>query len=178
MGHYALEFEWRPWLEPRQNRREPFQTCTLAAHAGVNLQVKRQRAGPHSRGTRGNVQIVELRRLPYDGGQPMLYHCCTLAGNNAADYHDARGNVRTGAQRSRGYAFFHAGNGDPPGPRAQHRRSAQRQRVAVGISFEDGHELNIGSCQALEKSIVVFKEAGANLNPAGAHLHEDVLSSV
>ena len=104
----------------------------------------------------------------------MIDYLCALAGNHAADDHHPR--LRT--EGSRGHSFFNTGHGDPPGSGPYHRRSAKCKRMAVGIGFEDSHEFGVARGKALEKAIVVFKGAGAYLNPARARLHANFLKPV
>jgi hypothetical protein len=50
--------------------------------------------------------------------------------------------------------------------------------MAVGIGFEDSHELRVRRGKAFEKAIVVFKRADVDLNPAWARLHANFLKPV
>ncbi len=143
---------------------------SLAAHARINLQMNRQCSILEAHLARGTLQFVELPGLPNHSGELMAHHILSLSRKVAADDKDSR----LGANRARGHAFFYRGDAQPAGPGAHGRRSAKRQRVAVGIRFHDRQQICIGSREAREKAVIVFKGAGSNFNPAGACRHQGV----
>ena len=112
--------------------------------------------------------------LPRDGRQLELNCGCGLAGKDAGN--DEHASLR--AKRARGNALFHAGDAEPLRSRAHGGRSAESQRVAVGVGLDDGEQLGMGSGEARKKTVVLFESAGANLNPAGAHWHGGFQGSV
>ena len=161
-------------MEAGQSRRKPIQAHPLAAHAGVDFQMHGERTSAKARLVRSAFQFVQLPRLPGHGGQVVTHNSLSLAGKNAANHQ----NPRLGAERAGGYTLLDAANAQPACAGAHHSRSANAERVAIGVGLDDGQQLRMGRGQGREKPVVVFQEAGVNLNPAGAHWHWEVQASV
>ena len=66
MGHYSRQLKRRPRTKPRQKGSESLGIGALTAHAGIDLEMHRQRAGMHR--VCGSFQLVQLPRLPDHGG--------------------------------------------------------------------------------------------------------------
>src|SRR6185437_1400994 len=143
----------------------------LPAHAGIDFEVNGNRAGCSPGSPPGKLQLIELPRLPGNGGQAVCDQSRGLSGENATDDQDA--DFRTGAYRARGNPFFYAGDAQPARSGAHRGWGANPQRVTVGICLDDGQHLGVGSGEALKKTIIVLQGLSANLNPAAARLHED-----
>jgi hypothetical protein len=52
-----------------------------------------------------------------------------------------------GTEGAGGYTLFDAGDAQPLGRRAHHRRSAEGERVAVGVGLDDGQQLAWGAAR-------------------------------
>ena len=174
MRHHAFKPQRRAGTEAREDCGELAGPDALAAHAGVDLKMDGQRAGLRAGGARGGLQFVELPELPGDGRELELNGGRGLAGKDAADDEHAR----VGTQGARDDAFFHAGDAQPPRSGAHHGRSAESERVAVGVGLDDGEQFGVRRGEAGEKAEVFFESAGANLNPAGTRWHGGLQRSV
>ena len=104
----------------------------------------------------------------------MTHGIAALAGKDSGDSQYAG----FGAQRSRSHAFFHAGDAQPLGPCANHCGRANAEGMAVGVGLDNGQQLRMGRGQGGKKPVVIFKEVGANLNPAGTCWHLGVQALV
>ena len=167
MRHHALKPQRRAGAEAREDLGEIAGADALAAHAGVDFKVDGQRAWLRSGGAGGGEKLVELPGLPGDGSELKLNGGRRLAGKHAADDEHAG----FGTQGTRDDTLFHAGDAEPVGAGTNDGRSAESERVAVGVGFDDGEQLGMGRGEAGEKAEVLFESAGANLNPAGTRCH-------
>ena len=167
MRHHAFKAQRRARTEAREDLGEIAGADALAAHAGVDFKVDGHGTGLRSGGAGGGEKLVELPRLPCDGSELKLNGGRGLAGKHAADdEHPGLGAEGTGND-----AFFHAGDAEPFCAGANNGGSAESERVAVGVGFDDGQQFGVRRGEAGEKTEVFLESAGANLNPAGTCCH-------
>ena len=167
MRHHAFKPQRRAGTEAREDCGQITRANALAAHTGVDFKMDRDGALLRARSASSRDQFVELPRLPRDWSELKLNGGRGLAGKDAADDEHAC----LGAQSAGDDALFNTSNAQPFCAGADHRRSTERERVAVGIGFDDGEEFGVRRGEAREKAKVFLESAGANLNPAGACCH-------
>ena len=167
MRHHAFKAQRRAGTEAREDCGEIAGADALAAHAGVDFKMDGTEPCCEPAARAAARQLVELPRLPCDRSELKLNGGRGLAGKNAADDEHAR----LGAQGAGDDAFFNTGNAEPFCPCANNGGSAERERVAVGVGFDDGEQFGVRRGEAREKAKVFLESAGANLNPAGACCH-------
>ncbi len=167
MRHDALKPQRRAGTEAREDCGEIAGADALAAHAGVDFKMDGHGARLRARSASSRDQLVELPRLPCDRSELKLDGGRGLAGKDAAD----NKHPSLGTQRASDNAFFNAGDAEPFCAGTSHGGSTERERVAVGVGFDDGEKFGVGRGEAREKAKVFLESAGANLNPAGARCH-------
>src|SRR5215469_3601765 len=116
MRHHAFKAQGGIAIEACEERSERFVIDTLATHAGVDLEVNRE--GADARRMCRRFKLVEMKRIPYDGGELVMDDVLPLAGEDAADDEDAR--VRTKTARLN--TLFNTGDSEPTGSGANHSR--------------------------------------------------------
>ena len=174
MGHDALQPQRRSGNKARHQCTDLIGSNPLAAHAGINFQMQRNRTRSRARRAGSRFQLVQLPWLPDHGCKVVANHSRALTGKRAADNQ----NPRLRAQRACGHALVHVRDAQPPGAGTHHGRSAKAERVAVGIGLDNGQQLRLRGGQSAKKTVIVFKKTGLNFNPTGAYCSQIVHSSV